>query len=278
MHSKSAGRENESGGNPTSSCTYEIFILVLGVSSLVTLAAFLFLPLPEHVKGSLLVVGNGTSLVFLADFLRSLRRAPDRRAYFKRWGWLDLLGGIPGLPLLRLARIGRIIRAIRFLRTVNSGDVVQDLTARPAQNTLLATVVVSLLAFLLASTLVVDLEQGAPGANIETADEGIWWAFVTITTVGYGDLYPVTAGGRILAAVLMSVGVGVFGVLTSYLARSFLRRGEQQTGDELAALRTELAELRSLIEGREAQSLAEQRGNATSAGQSAAEGSGDEYP
>jgi voltage-gated potassium channel len=265
-------------GSGASSSTYEIFILVLGVSSLITLAALLFLPLSAHVKGSLLVVGNGTSLVFLADFIRSLRRAPNRKVYFRTWGWLDLLGGIPGVPLLRLARIGRITRAVRFLRTMKSDDMVHDLTARPAQNTLLATVVVSLLAFLVASSLVVDLEKGVPGANIETADDGIWWAFVTITTVGFGDYYPVSRGGRFLAAVLMSVGVGVFGVLTSYLARTFLRRGEEQTGDELVAIRAELADLRRLIEQGQAQSHRERPNNAIPAGESSVERGGEENP
>jgi voltage-gated potassium channel len=234
-----------------SSSTYEIFILLLGISSLITLAALVFLPLPAHVKSSLLIVGDATSLVFLADFIRSLRLAPDRRAYFRKWGWLDLLGGIPGFPLLRLARIGRIVRAARYLRAVRTAELAEDLMARPAQNTLLATIVISLLAFLIASTLVVELEQGAPGANIQTAEDGIWWAFVTITTVGFGDYYPVTSGGRILATILMSVGVGVFGVLTSYLARSFLRQGEKQTGADLAAIKDELAELRRLLEERD---------------------------
>jgi voltage-gated potassium channel len=278
MHGKGSPEESLASSAGTSSSTYEVFILVLGVSSLLTLAAILFVPLPSHVKGSLLAVGNVTSLVFLADFLRSLRLAPNRKVYLVRWGWLDLLGGIPGVPLLRLARIGRITRAVRFLRTVKSEDMVQDLTARPAQNALLATVVVSLVAFLLASTLVVDLERGAPGANIETADEGIWWAFVTITTVGFGDYYPVTRGGRILAVVLMSVGVGVFGVLTSYLARTFLRGGEEQTGDELAAIRTELAELRSLIEQLEVQPQTKWPNNANSAGDGLVESGGEEYP
>ena len=278
MPGETSARDRLRSRREQASSTYEIFILVLGVSSLITLAALLFLPLPAHVKGSLVLVGNGVALIFMADFCRSLRRAPSSRTYLRKWGWLDFLGGIPGVLLLRLARIGRITRAARFLRTVDSGEMAQDLTAHPAQNTLLVTIVVLLLAFLLASTLIVDLEQGAPGANIVTTGDGAWWAFVTIATVGYGDYYPVTRGGRMLAIILMSVGAGAFGVLTSYLARSFLRRGEERTGDELATIREELAELKRLLEERDAQPRPEQAASAASTDSGAVENGGEKGP
>jgi voltage-gated potassium channel len=65
-------------------------------------------------------------------------------------------------------------------------------------------------------------------ANISTGGDAFWWAFVTITTVGYGDRYPTTGLGRIMAMVLMTVGVGVFGVLTSYMASVFLAPDDEE--------------------------------------------------
>ena len=70
---------------------------------------------------------------------------------------------------------------------------------------------------------------------------GIWWAFVTMTTVGYGDTYPVTLEGRIIAAVLMIAGVGLFGTFTGFVATWFLQPGETEQDRELAAIRRSLA-------------------------------------
>jgi voltage-gated potassium channel len=67
-------------------------------------------------------------------------------------------------------------------------------------------------------------EQGDPSANIKTGGEALWWVYVTITTVGYGDFYPVTAAGRLVGVVVLTGGVALFGVLTGYIANSFLER------------------------------------------------------
>ena len=72
------------------------------------------------------------------------------------------------------------------------------------------------------SMLVLYFEQNAPGANITTGGDALWWAFVSITTVGYGDKFPITAGGRVSAFFVLAAGVGLFGVLSGYLANFFL--------------------------------------------------------
>ena len=99
---------------------------------------------------------------------------------------------------------------------------------------------------------VLNLESGSE-ANIETASDAMWWAFVTITTVGYGDCYPVTLGGRLVAAVLMVVGVGLFGTFTAYVASFFI--GDQEDEDailrEIRCLREEVGELRRTMAARD---------------------------
>jgi voltage-gated potassium channel len=116
--------------------------------------------------------------------------------------------------------------------------------------------------------LVLELEAGALESNIDSGDDAFWWAFVTMTTVGYGDRFPVTPWGRIVAMVLMAVGVGIFGVLTSYLASAFVADTQAEQDDrpsagedavavardlpdvhsELVAVRTELAAMRTELE------------------------------
>lgn len=81
-----------------------------------------------------------------------------------------------------------------------------------------------------ASLAILIVEPEVSGANILTASDALWWSFVSITTVGYGDLYPVSDAGRVIGALLLAVGVGLFSVLTSNLAKNFIspRRRRKQ--------------------------------------------------
>ena len=202
--------------------------------------------------------------------------APNKWGYFlKGGGWLDLLGSIP-LSAFAIFRVARLFRIIRLLRKMTGGELQRMLTRRLAQSTLLFTLVIALFLVFTISWIVLRAEQGASNANIKTYHDAVWWAFVTITTVGYGDYYPVTTFGRIGAIILMFSGLGIIGVLSSYLATTFIslqsrsrereeagkEHGENDdAGDneqdeddssnrdaELAAIREELAALRKLFE------------------------------
>ena len=80
--------------------------------------------------------------------------------------------------------------------------------------------------------------------------DAFWWSFVTITTVGYGDSFPVTVEGRLVATVLMTVGVCLIGALAAYLASWFIEPEENKQDQALAEIRRELSEIRSLLERR----------------------------
>ena len=117
---------------------------------------------------------------------------------------------------------------------MTGGELRRMLTRRLAQSTLLFTLVIALFLIFTISWIVLRAEQGAPNANIKTYHEAVWWAFVTITTVGYGDYYPVTTVGQSMAIILMFFGLGIIGVLSSYLATTFIslqsRRKEKVLG------------------------------------------------
>lgn len=90
-----------------------------------------------------------------------------------------------------------------------------------AKGALASVTVLSVLIVIFASIAILEVEDGDE-SNIKTAEDAIWWDYTTITTVGYGDLYPVTTEGRLIAMVLMTFGVGFFGTFTAYVASLFV--------------------------------------------------------
>ena len=87
-----------------------------------------------------------------------------------------------------------------------------------------------------AGIFILVTEGHDPTANIKTASDALWWAYVTVTTVGYGDKYPVTNSGRIVGVLLMTIGVGLFGVITGYMANAFLQSPTMQKEDSAPPL------------------------------------------
>jgi voltage-gated potassium channel len=123
------------------------------------------------------------------------------------------------------------------------------LLTRRAESTFLAASLIGLLLVLASSVAILQVEN-AQESNIRTASDALWWALTTITTVGYGDRYPITSEGRFVAALLMFAGVGLFGLFSGLLAAWFVAPSSEQEHNELEALRVELREIRTLLEKR----------------------------
>jgi len=203
---------------------YNIFILVLTIFSL-SLMVLLLLPVSPAERDLLTLYDNLICVVFLIDFGMNLAGAKPRRGYFiGQRGWLDLLGSIPSLgfipftALFRLARLSRLTRITRLLRGQAGKDLVLDVLHNRGQYAVFITILAAGIVLSTASILVLQFESTAPNGNIQTGGEAIWWGIVTITTVGYGDYYPVTQLGRLTAVLVMFAGIGVIGALASILA------------------------------------------------------------
>jgi voltage-gated potassium channel len=266
---------NTTKANPARKITtYDLVIGLLAIFSFIILIPLYFGNLSPSDKDVLIILENALCAVFLFDFFRSLRLAPNKWGYFlKEGGWLDLLGSIP-FSACAIFRVARLVRIVRLLRKMTGSELRRIFTRRLAQSTLLFTLVIGLFLIFTISWIVFEAEQNAPGANIKTYHDAVWWAFVTITTVGYGDYYPVTTLGQSMAVILMFFGLGIIGVLSSYLATTFLslqsrRKAKVEAENEndedndeadqddstshdaeLAAIREELTVLRKLLEER----------------------------
>lgn len=223
---------------------YQLFMLGLCVYVLLVLAAQTVFSLAPETVAILDAADLFVCAIFFADFVRSLIVASNRTQYLVRWGWLDLISSIPTVDVLRWGRAARVFRIIRVLRGARAARLLGQFTLeRRASSSFWAALLVAILATIFGGIAILHLETAA-GVNIKGGSDALWWAFVTVTTVGYGDHYPVTGAGRAVAALLMLVGIGLFGTFTAYVASWFLEPDEKAQDDELRAIHAEIAELR----------------------------------
>lgn len=189
-------------------------LLVLALAFLVVLLLPLYRPdLPEGARSALRVANVALWLIFGVDYLVRLALAPDRRAYVR--------GHVPDLLLL----VVPFLRPLRLLRVAGLLGTVSRRSGSRALLTTTGTVIVGeLLLVVVAAGLVLDVERGAEGANLTSSQDALWWAATTVTTVGYGDRFPVTGEGRLVAVALMVGGIALLGVVTASVAAWFVRR------------------------------------------------------
>lgn len=228
---------------------YELFILAFCILALVALAVEALVPLDEGTRQILNYADTIVCAVFFSDFVFSFLKAKRRWHYFYTWGWIDLLSSVPVFHVFRWGRFIRVVRIFRMLRGVRATKIIAAfILDRRAESAFLAAALLSTLFVISASIAILHLEKSVPGANITTAEDALWWACTTITTVGYGDRYPVSSEGRVVAALLMLAGVGLFGTLAGCVAAWFLSPADKQQKGELDEIRSELRELRRVIE------------------------------
>ncbi len=210
---------------------YEIFIGLLSVLSIVNLVlVFVFVDDPA-MQTVLRTMTGVFTLVFFIDFLYRLTTAPSRADYFLRdFGWADLLASLPA-PQLNILRGFRLYRVFRLFRRLGARRIWRTLARDRANSALMLLLLAGVLVLQFGSLGVLWAEQTSADANITTAGDALWYTLVTISTVGYGDQYPVTLTGRLVGALIIIVGVGIFGTFTGYLANFFLAPRTRRDGD-----------------------------------------------
>lgn len=219
-------------------------LLVLALAFLVVLILPAVADLPRWAEVLLQVVNVAIWAVFVVDYVARLYLAPARWRFVRRHP-LDLL--LVLVPFLRPLRAARLLRLLRV-------SVVAGALHGRARRSLHATVATYVAAsagvlLLLSALAMYDTERTAKGGNIRTFGDALWWAATTVTTVGYGDRYPTTGRGRLIAAALMLFGIALLGVISATIAAWFvsrLRAVEETEERNEATLAQVLVEVRAL--------------------------------
>ena len=234
-------------GNKPKRVSYDLFMLGLCLYVLAALAIETFVALDEGTASILRYADFAICLIFMVDFFASLIRAPKKLEYL-RWGWIDFVSSIPMIDALRWGRAARAIRILRLLRGLRATKGISAfILQRRAESAFSASILMSILVTIAGSITILHFESG-PNSNIQSSIDAIWWSIVTLTTVGYGDFFPVTLGGRATAICMMFAGMGLFGTFTGFIASWFLAPHEKDEADDLDDIREELGRIQSTLE------------------------------
>ncbi len=219
---------------------FQLAMMLLSLLSVIVVIVLSFVSLDSETKRLLVFVDFTICMIFMTYFFVNLFRAENKIDYIKH-NWIDFVASIPAIEPLRLARLFQILRVIRLIRMTQSLIIPIIKQRREATLASLLVAMVTILTF--ASVLMLIVEAGVPDANIHTAEDAIWWTLVTISTVGYGDYYPVTAAGHVIGGVVIICGVSFFGVISGYMASLFIAPDESERLEEQSQqIRCELQE------------------------------------
>lgn len=195
----------------------KLTIAIFSVVSIGMLSVSFFLDHQSELYRLLNYYDWGLCAFFLYDFFEELFISKNKTRYFFTVGWLDLLSSIPVVHELRFARVVRVIRIIRLFHSATL--LIQYLRSN-RKSSLYGAIVLTLVSIIILSSFFVLMVERDVG-NIKTAEDALWWTFISVTTVGYGDYYPVTNIGKLLASLLIMSGIVGFGTVVSYLSGKF---------------------------------------------------------
>lgn len=176
--------------------------------------------------------------LFALDYAARLVLSRDR-GWFVRHNIVDLT--VVALPILRPLRLLRLVTLLTVLNRHAGGS----LRGRVAVYVVGSTTLV----LFIASLAVLDAERGAEGSNIGTFEDALWWAMTTVTTVGYGDRFPISEAGRLVAGGLMLAGIALLGVVTASLASWLIERVTEVEEESQAATRRDVVALTEEVSG-----------------------------
>ena len=157
-------------------------------------------------------------LIFLTDFFYYLYKSENKKIFLKGH-WIDFISSIPFIGVLR---IGRFVRIIRVFRLIRSGKIFYEyINKNKSYSTLQVILMLTGLLILLSSISVFTIENPV-NPEFGSLLDSFWWSVVTLSTVGYGDVVPITPEGKVFSVMLIGMGIVLIGTLTGFLTDYFI--------------------------------------------------------
>ena len=207
---------------------YNLTVAIITVFILIALLVDVLTTLPTEISKLVKYADWVVCIFFFYDFLLTFSKAPHKIKYLYTWGWIDLLASIPVNSWFRYGKAFRIFRLFKIFKLAYSkSEYVLHINKRDIPSTIFIIAVLTFMVVISSSIAILYLET-APNSNIKTAEDALWWSIVTITTVGYGDFYPVTNYGRLVAIILLFLGVSLFFTFTALIVPFFARHDKEE--------------------------------------------------
>jgi len=240
---------------------FDIFIIILIIFNVLLVILDTFNGFSKEVYFGLKETELFSIIIFTIEYLLRLWTAdfiyPDlapakaRLKYaFSFMAIIDFLAVLPfyipfiipiDLRVLRMVRLFRLLRIMKINRYTNALTSIGSVLKRKASQ-LISSMLVVFVLMVIASVLMYNIEYTAQPDVFQNAFSGLWWAIATLTTVGYGDIYPVTVLGKILSAIIALLGIGIVAVPTGIISAGFMENMEEKkTKDETKELAKEIA-------------------------------------
>lgn len=224
------------------SCAFDIFIVAVIIVN-IFITFFQTFEQSRPYTGVLHTLELATSLIFLIEYVLRILTAEYLYPEEKRWrarvhfvrsfyGVIDLLTFLPyflpiffpaGAVAFRMLRVVRIFRLFRVNARYDAFNIITDVL-KDKKNQLVSSLFLIVMLMMASSLCMYSLEHEAQPGAFQNAFSGIWWSVSTLLTVGYGDIYPVTVGGRIMAIVVAFLGVGMVAIPTGIISAGFVEQ------------------------------------------------------
>lgn len=209
------------------------FIYFLIIINVVVLILESFKSLEESFGTLFYAIEVFSVIIFTIEYLLRIWVAENKLKFiFSTYGIIDLLAILPfylpfmltiDLRVLRLLRLLRLVRVFKLARYSNSLKLIGSVF-KENQSELLVTLFITFILLVISSTLMFHIEHEAQPDKFENIGQSFWWAIATLTTVGYGDIYPITALGKFLSAVIAIIGIGFIALPTGVICSSFIEK------------------------------------------------------
>jgi voltage-gated potassium channel len=235
----------------------EVPMLVLALLMLPLLVLPELFDLSSQVKGALILGEWFIWSAFALELGIKTYLAPQRKKYLVDHWYDVIIVAVPFLRPLRIMRSMRVLRMARALRLLSFGTrLVHEARVIVMSHGLHYAVIIAAVVFFALAALALAFEREATGGNIHTFGDAVWWGIATITTVGYGDRFPVTTEGKVISTFLMLLGISLFSLITASVAAMFVKPGAEKQEATLEDVLKRLEEM-------EARLLAVQSGQKT---------------